>query len=358
MRRSYWLAIGLAASLAAGGSASPPASPPPPPRPNPWPNKLFLPDIANNRTQPAPPVVVYDFGEVPHGTICTHTFKITNIYDVPLQIMEVRTSSAALGFVATTGILQPNETGELTVTMNTSWFVGMRSEKFHVKIGPTPVDYAVIQVQARSNTDTKINPGAVYFGTVAEGTKTSREVKIEYRGRSRDWKIVEVLPVSGPFDVQVSETSRGGPLWGGAEYRVTVHLKPTAPTGPISDSLILKTNDPANPTMQLAVTGTVVAPLEIFPGRGRVRLDGVPIGQFDTKRIYVRAAKPFKIEEIRGTDDVISVEPPKDASLPCQVLIIKFKPTRPGVLTRQLRIRTDLDGGTSAVLTVEAEGVK
>ena len=36
---------------------------------------------------------------------------------------------------------------------------------------------------------------------------------------------------------------------------------------------------------------------------------------------------------------------------------MKYQPTQTGVLTRDLRIKTDLDGGAIAVLPVEAEGV-
>ena len=40
-----------------------------------------------------------------------------------------------------------------------------------------------------------------------------------------------------------------------------------------------------------------------------------------------------------------------------QVVTVRFEPAAPGVVSRVLRIRTDLEGGTAAI-PVEAEGVK
>ena len=75
-----------------------------------------------------------------------------------------------------------------------------------------------MRVSGEQPTDVSVNPGAVAFGTVAQGAKASQAVKVKYTGRTRDWKITEVVPAHGPFDVKVTETSRGGPLRGGAEY--------------------------------------------------------------------------------------------------------------------------------------------
>jgi len=117
-------------------------------------------------------------------------------------------------------------------------------------------------------------------------------VKLEYKGRTRDWKVTEVVAPTAPIDVQLTETGRGGPLRGGAEYLVTVSLKQNVAAGPISEQITLKTNDPANPLIQVIVTATVAAPLEAAPAR--VRMEGIAIGQSGSQRVLIRAAKPFR----------------------------------------------------------------
>lgn len=360
MTRAFWMTIGVGLSVAVAGVAQPPGPMPPvspAPPPAPWANKFFLPDIAANREQPAPPFITHNFGDVPHGTLCVHKFTVTNIYDVPMQIIEVRKSCTCLDYVPLSKVLQPNEAGELTVTMNTGKFVGFNAQTFYVTFGPKFSSTAVIRVQANSRTEVTVNPGAVEFGTVAQGAKPVQAVTLAYTGKTRDWRVTEVVPPAGPLDVKVTEASRGGPLRGGAEYRVEVTLKSNAPAGPISEQITLKTNDPTNPLVQIAVRGSSVAPLDLIPNR--VAFPGaVSVGKSLSFRVLVRAAKPFKIVGVEGEGQGLTVElPTTAAALPVQVITVKFEPTVPGTLTRELRIKTDLDGGATAVLPVEAEGV-
>ena len=74
MRRHFSLAAALAIGLAASGRGQPPApsnQPAQPAQPAPWANKFFLPNIEKNRDQPSPALIQHNFGDVPHGTLCT-----------------------------------------------------------------------------------------------------------------------------------------------------------------------------------------------------------------------------------------------------------------------------------------------
>ena len=352
MRGSFWTAAvtGLSLTIAAAGQQSEPAT-----QAAPWANKFFLPDIATNRDQPAPRTITHNFGEVPHGTLCVHKFAVTNIYDVPMQVTDVRKSCTCLDYVPMTKTLQPNETAEFTVTMNTGKFVGFNAQTFYVTFGPKYVSTAEIRVQATSRTEVSLTPGAVAFGTVPVGTQARQSVTVKYTGRGRDWRLTELSPVQGPFDVAVTEVNRGGPLRGGAEYQVSFTLKPDAKPGAISEQVSIKTNDPAQPLVQIAVTGAVAAPVELAPNK--VRFDAVAVGQSATQRVLLRATKPFKILGVEGAGAGITAEPPAGGALPVQFVTVKFDPKAAGAVSRTLRIRTDLDGAV-ATLPVEAEGVQ
>ena len=176
--------------------------------------------------------------------------------------------------------------------------------------------------------------------------------------KERSPVLMEVVASPAPLEVQLTETSRGGPLRGGVEYLVTVGLKPTAPAGPISEQITLKTNDAANPLIQIAVSGTIALPLEVAPAR--VRMENVAIGQSGTQRVLIRAAKPFKVLSVEGAGEGVTVELPTTAgtALPVQVLTVKFDRKKPDALDRDLRVKTDLDGGTTVTVPVEAEAIK
>ncbi|MBN9119380.1 MAG: DUF1573 domain-containing protein [Planctomycetes bacterium] len=343
-------------TLTVATAADPPAPPAPQPAQTvPWANKFFLPDIGTNREQAAPAVITHNFGEVPHGTLCVHKFTVTNIYDTPMQIIEVKKGCTCLDYVPMTKVLQPNDTAEFTVTMNSAKFVGANAQNFYVTFGPKFVSTAVLRVSANSRTDVSVSPGAVALGTVPQGTRVNQSVQIKYSGRTRDWKITEVVPGNYPLDVKLSEVGRGGPLRGGAEYQIDVTLQANAAPGTISEQITLKTNDPTNPLIHVGVTGTVAAPLEVLPNK--VRLEA-KVGESATQRVLVRAAKPFKVVGVDGAADGITVElPTGGAARPVQGITLKFEPKQPGTAARQLRIRTDLEGG-SAVLAVEVEGTK
>ena len=95
-------------------------------------------------------------------------------------------------------------------------------------------------------------------------------MSIKYSGKMRDWKLTEVAPVQGPFDVKVTEVSRGGPFRGGAEYQVDVTLKPTAKAGPhLRDRSTSRPPTRRTRVVQVTVTANVASPLELAPGKVR-----------------------------------------------------------------------------------------
>jgi len=323
--------------------------------PAPWANKFFLADIATNRDQASPQVITHNFGEVPHGTLCAQKFTITNIYDVPMQITDVRKSCTCLDYVPLNKALQPNETAEFTVTMNAGKFVGFNAQTFYITFGPKYVSTAVVRVQATSRTEVSVSPGAVTFGTVPGGTKATQSVSVKYSGRGRDWKLTDVSGVQGPYEVKVNEVNRGGPLRGGVEYQVDFTMKGTTTPLTIADQVTIKTTDPTYPTVQIAVTGAIAAPIELAPNT--VRFDGVAVGTPATQRVLVRAAKAFKVTGFEGAGDGITVElPAAGGALQVQIVTVKFDPKQVGSVTRSIRIKTDLDGGI-VTLPVEAEAV-
>ena len=351
------LGVGCVAALPAAPQPAPPQSPASSGQPAPWANKFFLPDIADKPEQSPPPAIVHDFGDVPHGTLCSHTFRITNVYDSPMQVTDIRKSCLCLDVEKFTHVLQPFDSADFTVTMNTAKFVGANTQTLYVKFGPKYVSTAVIKLSATSRTELQVSPGAVAFGTVAQGVQSSQGVKVEYKGGMRGWKLLDAVPPAGPLEVEFKETGRGGPLRGGADYLVTVGLKKTAPPGPISEQVVLRTNDPANPVVRLTVTGQVAAPLTVDPSPARVTAEvgGPPA----SVRVLVRAAstKPFRVVGVQGDGDGLSVElPPGRDPLPVQGVTVRFAPKQAGAVTRELRLKTDLDGGAVAVVTVEAEG--
>ena len=320
--------------------------------PIPWANKFFLPGIAADPSRPAPAVVTHDFGTVPHGTLCVHKFTVTNIYDVPMQVVEVKRSCGCLEAYPPQKVLQPNEQADFVVTMDTSKFKGANAQTLHVTFGPKYVNTAVLRMTATSRADVMLNPGRVHFGTVAQGATAEQTVTLEYHGKDvRTWQVTGVVPPAGPFTVSVAEASPGG-FATGKKYQVTVGLKPDAPAGRVAEVIALRTNDPSAPVVQVNVTGVVQAPLTL--SAEKVQFAGVKVGGEPAEfKVLVRGTAPFKVAGVPADADGLSVEA-FPAAAPVQVVVVRFAPTKPGAVKKALTLHSD--AGT-ATLQVEADAV-
>jgi Protein of unknown function (DUF1573) len=305
----------------------------------PWANKLFKKDNP-------PAILVHDFGTVPHGTLLTQKFTITNIYDVPMQIIDVRKSCTCLEADPPQKLLQPHESAELIVTMNAAKFNGQNAQTFYVTFGPQYVSTAVIQVRANSRGDVQLNPGYVNFGVVQERAKTPPQmVSIRYTGKMKDWKITEVVPPSGPFEVKLADAV-------GPDFVVSVTLKPDAKTGSILEPITLKTNDPTATLLQFNVAAVVQAPISIAPDK--VKFEAVKIGEEQTHKVILRAAKAFQVEAVADNGDGLSIEP-FPAAAPVQIITVRFKPVGIGSWKREFQLKTNLG---NVPFSVELEAVQ
>lgn len=315
--------------------------------PIPWANKFFIPDIAKDPSQPPQEVIVHDFGTVPQGTLLVHKFTITNIYDVPIQIIDIRRSCACLEADPPLRVLQPNEVADFVVTMDTAKFKGPNAPTIQVTFGPQFVSTAILRIQANSRPEVTLNPGAAVFGLVAQGAKETRSVTLEYHGKQKDWKITGARP-AGPIVVELSEAARG------SKYYVNVKLKPDAPAGIFADVISLTTNDPTFPVIRVNVTGSVQAPVRVTTADfGRI-----VVGKEAKTKVNVNSntGEKYKVFPVAETADGISVEV-LDAPAFTHFLTVRFTPKVPGPFRKEILIKTDLKGGATATLVIEADVV-
>lgn len=300
-----------------------------------WANKLFK-DGAS-----------HDFGTVPHGAELYYRFPITNIYAVPLDIINVRVSCGCVKAVPTVQQLQPRESAFLDVNMDAHRFVGPKTVTIYFSVGPKYISTATLQVSANSRQDVVLNPGEMNFGIVQRGQRPERVVDVEYAG-VLDWKVTQVVAVDSPLDITFQELYRQP---GKVGYRVKASLKSDAPPGQYKKELQIQTNDPASPMVPLAFELTVQAPISVMPNN--VTLGTPKVGEEVTRKLIVRGSKPFKVVGVDGLGDGMQVDLPNTPAA-VQVVTIKYVPTKAGELKKQLQIRTDVENQAPVTVTVEA----
>jgi hypothetical protein len=134
-------------------------------------------------------------------------------------------------------------------------------------------------------------------------------------------------------------------------YRILATVKADAPPGAFKHEIILKTNDSASPTLTFNISGAIQAPLAVSPAS--LTITGLRVGESQTKKVVLRADRPFRIVAIDGQGDGVTAEIP-DRQDTTMILTIVIQPSQVGELRRQLTIRTDMDK-ESATITIQGD---
>ena len=336
------LALGLATLTAAGQEPQVP-----------WANKIFTGKGSN-----APPVIVHDFGTLPKGTVRTHRFALTNIYTIPIQVTEPKPSCGCISVLQYTAKLAPLETGFIEVQIDTHRVDGKKDVRLPVYFeGKDPKtnqpfwSWAQVEIRAVSRADIMVNPGVAEFRVVPAGKPATQKVLVTYYGPQRDWKIEKAGRREDMFDLKVEAVEVKGAR---VAYEITATLKPGAPAGAFNEVFVLKTNDRNAPVLNLNATGMVQSPLTIVSGdklkMGPVKVGGPSV----TRTILINGDKKFRVTEVAGQGDGVSVKLlplPKNES---QSLTVEFAPEAAGAVKKVLTFKTDT--GESVSLTVEGNG--
>ncbi len=288
----------------------------------------------------------HDFGSVPRGAQLHHRFPLTNIWAVPVEITNVRTSCGCVTLTPSTKSLQPRESGHLDVKMDAHKFTGHKSVSIYLTLGPQYVSTATLRVEANSRADVVFNPGQINFGVVQRGQSVQQIIDVEYAG-TLDWRINEVEKGGLPVDVAVEQMYRNP---GRVGYRMKASLHADAPAGLLKHEVFLKTNDPASPLVPVHVEAVIQAPLSVKPSY--LRFDDIKVGEVMTRRVNVLGSKPFKIVAIDGLGEGVQAEiPTTTASV--QTITITWQPTKPGESKRQIQVRTNHAGQSPLTITLE-----
>ena len=300
-----------------------------------WANKLFA-------------ETTHDFGVQPRGSQLKYSFKMTNIYREPLEITDINVSCICTRAEASVKVLQPNESATLNVFMDARKFSGAKTVRVYVTVGPRYVSTATITVSANARGDVAFSPGELDFGNLQRGQTPTKTIDVEYTGNIADWRVTEIVKNgSAPFNLKVEELPRiaNGAVRKG--YRLTAAIKPDASTGQFKQEVVLKTNDPTAPMLTFNVVGNVQAGLAVSPNP--IVVKDLKVGESQTKKVLVRAARPFRVVSVGGQGDGITVDVPNRQETTL-VLSVTIQPTKAGDLRRQLMLRTDLDDTVTPIL--------
>ena len=280
----------------------------------------------------------HDFGRVARGAKIEHRFTVENIYEEDARIVSVRSSCGCASTKFSSKILKTWDKADITAVLDTRNFLAQKDSTLTVVFDlPYPAEVQ-LHIHAYIRSDVVIQPGAVAFGSVAQGTAAQQKVKVSYAGRS-NWRIERVEAGNPKLKARAVETRRSDGL---VDYDLVVELAADAPVGYIREQLILVTNDSRTRASRVPVTveGVVVPAVTVRPNP--LLLGIIRPGQTVTRRLVVQGPKPFKVVTVACEDEhfkCAASETPKKLHL-IPVTFTAGETT--GNVTGKILIETDL----------------
>jgi hypothetical protein len=290
-----------------------------------------------------------DFGSVPRGPTLSHPFRVYNNTRGPVNISSVRVSCGCVSAQALKGHLEPGESTHIVASMDTTRFTGLKTVTIYVQFDRPAFEEVRLWVQANGRNDFTVTPDTLAFGQIKRGGMPTVSVLLAFYGAS-DTAITEVRCESNYIQPTVQEVKR---LDSEVSYQLTARLRSDAPVGKWYTDVWLKTNNPGMPQIRVPLTVEIESALSISPEV--VTLGSIKVQAESERRIIVRGIKPFKITQVLGTDNQLSVRDNTPQAKPVHVLTVKLKPNQAGELSRTLRVLTDLAEDNKVEFHVNAQ---
>jgi len=301
-----------------------------------------------------PSGLTHDFGTVAFGAQLTYKFPIKNIYNVPFQVVDAHASCGCTTARKPAQLITPLGTSELEVLMDTLRVpAGTRNVTITVTLTSVPSQpgekifssTCYLTASFLSRGDLTFTPGKISFGSVPVGQSPKMSLDIE-RFNDPNWQVQEIVKNDLPLDANFVKLN----FQGRNIHRVTVAMKPNAPAGEFKHELQLKTSD--GKSLTLVVEGNIKAPIAASPNS--FSLGAIKVGTAVLRHVIVSGTNvPYKITGVDGEGDGIKVKV-QDKSAVTHVISIEYTPTKPEQLNKTLTIKTDLPGGMTATVKIEA----
>jgi hypothetical protein len=298
----------------------------------------------------------HDFGVVARGAKAEHVFTIENIYEEDAHVTSVRSSCGCTKPQINRQLLKTWEKAQVTAVIDTRGFLGRKDAtvtvSFELMVAGKPVTGEVqLHVHCFIRGDVVLQPGAIQFGTIAQGTAARQRTSVSYAGRD-DWRIERVESANPHLIPHVVQTAKAP---GQVTYDLSVTLKEDTPVGYIRDFLFLVTNDynAQSARVPVAVEGIITSAVTVHPSP--LMLGLVETGQSVTKPLVVQGAAPFRIAAVQCDDPRFKLSVPSGTKTLHLVPITFRAGQAPGSVNVTVSIQTEPATGAAVRVPVQVQ---
>lgn len=288
-----------------------------------------------------------DFGVVPRGPMLVHYFKVTNTTKDVVTISSLRVSCGCTQASAPVSQIKPGESTSITATMDTRRFVGHKAVTIYVSFSTPRYEEVTLLVQANGRDDFSMTPDTLAFGVIRRGAEPKASVQISFLS-DPNFTIKAATADSNFVLPEVTQVKRQG-----AEvvYEVSAKLRPDLPVGKWFTDVWVQTSNSSMPKLRIPLTVEVQPAIAVSPNG--VQFNAVKVGEKGEQKVLVRAEKPFKILEVKGAADGVTVDGKFDEAKAVHILTLTYQPSKAGELSNSLTVVTD--GGEKEV-TIAVRG--
>lgn len=296
-----------------------------------------------------------DFGTTPRGPVLMHYFAIKNTTDQTVQIGQPRVSCGCVSTQLFKNTLAPGESTSVLAMMDTRRIPQAGVTKTVIVyvpfLSPT-LEEVSLKVQSIARDDLVMTPDTLAFGTLRKGQGGSVSTKVTLT-TDANWQVLESTSTGAYVKPAAKLVSREG---NSTTYEVSANLDPACPVGDWTADVWLKTSNSTIEKLRIPVRVTVVAPIALNPEK--VKLPDLKVGDTIERRVILRGNHAFKVLEVKGGDDVVSLKPQSTEAMPVHVLTIAVNPKGAGDLERTFEIVTDNKEQSKLALPFKATVVK
>ena len=203
--------------------------------------------------------LLYDFGFTQHQQTITHIFKLKNVGNQPLDILDVDSSCSCTAALLSEKTILPGETAEIEVKFETEYRRGRQTSTVKVRTNDsdTPVIHftltGVVAGLAR------VVPNNLHLKHISNQENIHKTIEIYDPGDGR-LKVKSVQSSSPYIKTRVQHIYKDGLI-----AKIFVTIKPGLPFGELGEKLTILTEGYRYPHVEVLVTGQVVGAIRLTP---------------------------------------------------------------------------------------------
>ena len=270
--------------------------------------------------------VDWNFGEAWQGEPLSKELTVKNAGDVPLEILDVKTSCGCTTPTKPKTPLAPGESSTLTISYNSSSRVGPANQTVTVTSNDPAQPSVGIKVSGTVKALYEIDPkDGLVFGQLYQTSKESKKVVI-----TNDYPEKLALKLKdgqdfGPFQVEVKEIEPG------MKFEVIATTKPPLKVGHFQSDIELQTGLERIPSIKTVVFGFIQPPVAVRPAKVFAPKNAVSERK-QVLRVSHAPDYPIEVTGVKSSVDAIKVElqptkqPAPDANAPAEFTIVVTLP--------------------------------